>query len=561
MARNGGCHAAQQVLKDRDRIEKGVGNFCPVALTGKQQQTRDGGNTTKAVKSWTELWKLKSTQPHRFAQSNSNSLLAQTLDQAKPSAPAGFAESTVHGWMLHSDRRLMLEAASYRQLWLDEAGLHHEAHEASDLSSSLLVVGAAAAQSGAQASGGAGGATPSARHVVIMDFHKAAEVFKIDLEHIERPASMLAVYGSVAGTVPAEVAARSLHEKLLRRLGSNRSKWSSQALEAALIEALTTLAHGADASAGEGASSYPLAPLASPVSAGRRCGIVASVALVLGNRVVAAAAGGAACLILEASAEVAVSLGSVAGLEPVAYAELQIEVASMEFVRPGAPCVLLATQALGAAPRAAAASQAAKGRPRAAAYALLGAVPAAAQRSSAAASSAAAVPRGPGAAAAAQLAWTGEAGPGAAAGALGAPAAKRRRTEPADERVRCRRILLKYLGCRQPTDPVRRRPVRRSLNEAASELLGVLQEIDSGGDGAFAKHCRAVSECQSSLKGGDLVGDVGWWTKPVLKPGEKASREVASKNAVINAALQLDVGEVSDILIADDGVQVLQRRA
>eukprot|EP00971_Amphidinium_carterae_P211924 4205402-Amphidinium_carterae.1 len=30
----------------------------------------------------------------------------------------------------------------------------------------------------------------------------------------------------------------------------------------------------------------------------------------------------------------------------------------------------------------------------------------------------------------------------------------------------------------------------------------------------FTKKCRAVSECTSSLKGGDLAGDVGWLRLP-----------------------------------------------
>ena len=38
---------------------------------------------------------------------------------------------------------------------------------------------------------------------------------------------------------------------------------------------------------------------------------------------------------------------------------------------------------------------------------------------------------------------------------------------------------------------------------------------------AFTQQCRAMSECTSSLKGGELAGDVGWLKMPEVKPGEK----------------------------------------
>jgi len=103
--------------------------------------------------------------------------------------------------------------------------------------------------------------------------------------------------------------------------------------------------------------------------------------------------------------------------------------------------------------------------------------------------------------------------------------------------------------------------VKRGLAEAEASLLGVLGELNTGGDALFTQKCRAISECSSSLKGGDLAGDVGWLQRPVEKPGEKPSREAASRHAVIRAALELKVGELSDILVSDDGVHVLLRMA
>merc|ERR1719305_1633479 len=70
-----------------------------------------------------------------------------------------------------------------------------------------------------------------ARHLVIMDLHKAADVFKLDLNHLDRPAAMLAVYRSAAGAIPPDVAAKCLHEKLLRGLAAFRGRYSDEALQ------------------------------------------------------------------------------------------------------------------------------------------------------------------------------------------------------------------------------------------------------------------------------------------------------------------------------------------
>lgn len=77
----------------------------------------------------------------------------------------------------------------------------------------------------------------------------------------------------------------------------------------------------------------------------------------------------------------------------------------------------------------------------------------------------------------------------------------------------------------------------------------------------FSHSCRALSECSSSLKGGDLAGDVGWLVKPVERPGERLSKQAASRNAVVRAAFELEVGEISDILVSEDGAHILQRIA
>merc|ERR1712066_971183 len=98
-------------------------------------------------------------------------------------------------------------------------------------------------------------------------------------------------------------------------------------------------------------------------------------------------------------------------------------------------------------------------------------------------------------------------------------------------------------------------------------MLGVLSALEEaravGGasvaEAAFTQQCRAISECTSSLKGGDLAGDIGWLRLPEVKPGEKISKEVAQRMGVTRAALGLAVNEVSDIVVSDEGVHLLKR--
>eukprot|EP00441_Pelagodinium_beii_P006769 CAMPEP_0197684180 /NCGR_PEP_ID=MMETSP1338-20131121/99132_1 /TAXON_ID=43686 ORGANISM="Pelagodinium beii, Strain RCC1491" /NCGR_SAMPLE_ID=MMETSP1338 /ASSEMBLY_ACC=CAM_ASM_000754 /LENGTH=84 /DNA_ID=CAMNT_0043265853 /DNA_START=16 /DNA_END=266 /DNA_ORIENTATION=+ len=59
-------------------------------------------------------------------------------------------------------------------------------------------------------------------------------------------------------------------------------------------------------------------------------------------------------------------------------------------------------------------------------------------------------------------------------------------------------------------DPIRRKQVKRSQEEAESMMLEVLQNLEADGFASFQKVCREVSECASALKGGELAGDMGW---------------------------------------------------
>lgn len=136
-----------------------------------------------------------------------------------------------------------------------------------------------------------------------------------------------------------------------------------------------------------------------------------------------------------------------------------------------------------------------------------------------------------------------------------APTAKKARTDlgPSAKasQVRCRQILVKHKDCKEPVDKVRGdQPVTRSLADAERILLESLEAIEANtGRNIFTQRCKAVSECSSSLKGGEMAGDLGWLTR-----GQAHA-------AVEAAAFALPVGHLSDIVESDEGAHVLWRIA
>jgi len=130
------------------------------------------------------------------------------------------------------------------------------------------------------------------------------------------------------------------------------------------------------------------------------------------------------------------------------------------------------------------------------------------------------------------------------------PPSKRQRTDP--KQVRIRHVLLKHRDCKNPVDKVRSRAVTRSRAEAERLLRKVLEECEADPkrrSAIFAQRCRELSECQSSLRGGDLAGDLAW----VQKGKMGASFEAA--------AFALHVGQLSDIVDSDLGIHILWRTA
>jgi parvulin-like peptidyl-prolyl isomerase len=82
----------------------------------------------------------------------------------------------------------------------------------------------------------------------------------------------------------------------------------------------------------------------------------------------------------------------------------------------------------------------------------------------------------------------------------------------------------------------------------------MLWELASGGASAFTIQCRAVSECDTALRGGDLAGDLGW-----LDRDEKKNRKVPGP--VVRAAFTLNIGQLSDVVASERGVHLLLRTA
>merc|ERR1711941_226262 len=132
-----------------------------------------------------------------------------------------------------------------------------------------------------------------------------------------------------------------------------------------------------------------------------------------------------------------------------------------------------------------------------------------------------------------------------------APKAKRPRTTEITQ-VRIRHILLKHRECKSTSDKVRNKQVKRTRGEAERLLRAVLEELDGDKEHKmFTQKCRDLSECQSCLKAGDLIGDLGWQKRGQGKFGE----------AFEAMAFSLQVGQLSDLVDSAQGIHVIVRTA
>lgn len=104
------------------------------------------------------------------------------------------------------------------------------------------------------------------------------------------------------------------------------------------------------------------------------------------------------------------------------------------------------------------------------------------------------------------------------------------------DQVRASHILLMYAGSARST-------ATRTKDEALNEIKALKDQVDNGAD--FAELAKANSDCPSGQKGGDL----GFFGRGMMVP------------EFDQAAFNMEVGTVSDVVETDFGYHILQRTA
>ena len=111
----------------------------------------------------------------------------------------------------------------------------------------------------------------------------------------------------------------------------------------------------------------------------------------------------------------------------------------------------------------------------------------------------------------------------------------------ADGKIRAAHLLIKHRDSRRPSS-WRESTITRSKEEAIEILRGHQRRIQSG-DTTLGELATRESDCSSSRKGGDL----GYFKKGDMQ------------KAFEDAAFGLDKGGMSDIVVTDSGVHLIQR--
>lgn len=419
------------------------------------------------------------------------------------------------------------------------------------------------------------------RHLLVKDLTKAASVLRMSIEHLDRPCALYALYDGhrggpgAGGDVCADFCAKHLHQKLLPKLAAFRGHWEHTRLETAMRESCEEL----DA---EFAEKHPTAV----------DGCSAAVALLIGQRLVLASLGDVACILCmrngeakdlikahvvrgqdddddddsedddDAAAPANQGADEAAGPAPIRWTRA---FGDLEFKRPGSSpklsvvpdCTVVSLvqqhfgialvcrglyNAIGRSGAVSTVSKRSGGRPRMAAGAL---VDAAVQ----------------------WLGQVGDVGLGSVVAffdkiedstAPSAPPRKKGRTVPSQ--VRLRHIMLKHRECKSSIDKVRNKQVKRTRGEAERLLRAVLEECESDPKRkVFAQRCKDMSECTTSLSGGDLAGDLGWMRSGTKGPGGSAADRLGP--AFEAAAFLLQVGQLSDLIDSDQGIHIILRSA
>lgn len=506
----------------------------PTVLTAGQEREQRGGFVLGS--SWngkgTHMWRLKQEKPELFERQE-KALVERLADQSSDRPPGFEPYPKMEGWLYNKEKNIFFEEATGQRFWFDEVGKVHRPLREGESRPVTFVGGAAAVPSASSTPESE--RKPAPKHIIISDLHGAAKALKMDFAHLDRPAGALAVVGldtagGAANSASLDIAARALPEKLLRRLAAFRGEWSDDMLGGAIASAFADVA----------------------------VGLSAAVALVAGQRIVAAAtpgtrfsiatqpvAGSAECM---PGAAIAPSPGQPTATRCRKLADNATEAILV--------CLTVGEVGANGENVATTASYLSQGRPRAASIALL---------KSARANGA----HGPLAVASARLSLrhdlpTSQSDSIATSSstAIATPPAKRHKSEEKSGKIRLRQILLRHSSAPRPVDPVRGKPVKRSLEEAEDQILGVLDGLVADGCASFPSTCKAISECQSALKGGEFAGDLGWLDRSadVQKQAGKAVRVQVPTN-VLKVAFELAVGELGDIVTSDLGVHLIQRTA
>ncbi|KNC48687.1 peptidyl-prolyl cis-trans isomerase [Thecamonas trahens ATCC 50062] len=110
-------------------------------------------------------------------------------------------------------------------------------------------------------------------------------------------------------------------------------------------------------------------------------------------------------------------------------------------------------------------------------------------------------------------------------------------------KVRVSHILAKHAGSRRAV--ARGEPVTRSLDEAKERIARIRDDIVAKRM-TFFDAAYKYSDCSSSKRGGDV--------------GEFV-RQGQMQEAFANAAFQLELGELSDVVVSKSGVHIMVRTA
>ncbi|KAK4337270.1 hypothetical protein RND71_043268 [Anisodus tanguticus] len=110
-----------------------------------------------------------------------------------------------------------------------------------------------------------------------------------------------------------------------------------------------------------------------------------------------------------------------------------------------------------------------------------------------------------------------------------------------DEKIRCQHLLVKHCDSRRPSS-WRDEVITRTKDEAREILNGYIELIKKG-ESTLEELAKKYSDCSSAKHGGDL----GFFTRGAM---QKAFEE---------AAFQLEVGQLSDIVDTDSGLHIIKR--